>query len=401
VSSDTELLARYVPFVQYDSLESYAADSVAVMTDCVPDGFPRGNTLSRRRGGGVLAAAAPADGGAKLDPALLHGGEYPDPIAQPVRDDDYLDAVGKRYVEDAREMHARPGNANQVYGAVRRDSEGSTWLQYWFFYYYNDRAMLGTGRHEGDWEVVQFRIGPGGEPDVATYSQHDGGQRCDWAEVEKEEGPEGPVAVVYAARGSHACYFRPGTHKATLFEYNDDKGPRVRPQLNLIKDNDPAWVAWPGHWGSTRHIFKLPFLPTYGSDSPPGPRRHGAWRDPLAFHEKVEAAEQLGPVAAVDQPPPAAPEIEARREDGRAVISYTLPPRAPGEPKPKRVLVSVDGHKDGRPPATFAFDAERGPTEVEVPIDLEDRTYTVRAAAAAKNGITSEAASAELPAPAG
>jgi hypothetical protein len=399
VSSDAELLARYVPFIQYDSLESYAADAVAVMTDCVPAGYPHGNTLSRRRGD-VLAAAAPTAGGAKLEPGLLHGGEYPDPIAQSVRDDDYLDAVGRRYVEDAREMHARLGNANQVYGATRRDREGSTWLQYWFFYYYNDRAMIGTGRHEGDWEVIQLRIGPGGEPDVATYSQHTGGQSCDWAEVEKEEGPEGPVAVVYAARGSHACYFRPGTHKATLFEYNDDKGPRVRPQLNQIKDDDPAWVAWPGHWGSTRHVFKLPFV-TYGADSPPGPRWHGAWRDPLAFHEKAEPATQLGPVAGAELPAPAAPEIEARREDGRAVVSYTLPPHEPGAPKPKQVIVSVDGHQDGRPPATFAFDAERGPTEVEVPIDLEDRPYTVRAAAAAKDGLTSPATSVELTAPAG
>ena len=39
-------------------------------------------------------------------------------------------------------MHVRPGMANQIYGHAKRDRQGALWLQYWFFYFYNDKAFL-------------------------------------------------------------------------------------------------------------------------------------------------------------------------------------------------------------------------------------------------------------------
>lgn len=208
MAGDAELLERFVPFVQYDSFESYAADSVAIMTDCVPADFPRGNTLNS--GHRVVAAVVPADGESKLGIEFLRGGKYPDPGETAVGHKDHLDAVGKHYVADAREMHARPGYANQVYGFANRGSAGELWLQYWLFYYYNDKGLFGSGLHEGDWELVQLRISANGEPDVAVYAQHTYAESCAWSKVEKEEGPHGPAPVVYSARGSHASYFRPG-----------------------------------------------------------------------------------------------------------------------------------------------------------------------------------------------
>jgi hypothetical protein len=394
VSAGTDLLARYCPFVQYDSLESYAADSVATMTDCVPARFPRGNTLSRD-GGKVLAAVKPATGESKLALDLLGRDHYSDPAQTPVKDDDHLDAVGKDYVEDAREMHARPGYANHVYGATRRDREGDLWLQYWFFYYYNDKAFLFIGLHEGDWEMVQLRIGAGGEPDVATYAQHTHGERCGWGDLDTEETPEGPVPVVYSARGSHASYFRPGTYlQAPIVpDQNDNGGPRVRPRLTVIGDRDPAWVAWPGRWGSTRAL-----IGPIGSDSPPGPRRHGAWHDPLAFHEDARPAEDLAPEAGAELAKPAAPRIQPRRAGGQAVVSYSFPPPDPSAPKLKGIVVSVDGHKDGMPPATKVFHADAEPGEVEFPLELEDRAYTVRASAVGENGLSGPVSAVELPA---
>jgi hypothetical protein len=398
VSANSDLLARYSPYVQYDSLESYAADSVATMTDCVPPESPHGNTLSH--GGKELAAVEPPAGESKLELGFLRGDKYPDSAQTPVSDGDYIDVVGKEYVQDAREMHARPGYANQVYGHAKRDKEGALWLQYWFFYYYNDKAFLYMGLHEGDWEMIQLRLGAGGEPDVATYAQHSHGERCAWGEVETEEGPEGAVPVVYSARGSHASYFRPGTYlQAPIVpDHNDDGGPRVRPQLNVIEDENPAWVAWPGRWGSTREVAKI-FLGPIGADSPPGPRRHGAWRDPLAFHRDARPAQDLQPVAGADLPKPAAPKIEARRDGAHAVVSYGFPRPDPSAPKLKGLLVSLDGRKDGRPPATKAFRVRADPGEVEFPLDLEDRPYTVRASAVGENGITGPATAVELPAP--
>jgi hypothetical protein len=394
VNAEADLLARYCPFVQYDSLESYAADSVATMTDCVPARSPRGNTLCRD-GGRVLAAAEPGAGEEKLELGLLGRDSYCDPAGTPVEPDDYLDAVGKQYVEDAREMHARPGYANHVYGAARRDREGDLWLQYWFFYYYNDKAFLFIGLHEGDWEMVQLRIGPAGRPGVVTYAQHTHGERCQWRDLDKEQTPDGPAPVVYSARGSHASYFRPGTYlQAPIVpDHNDNGGPRVRPQLTVIGDRGPAWVAWPGRWGSTRAL-----IGPIGSDSPPGPPRHGAWRDPLAFHEEARPAVDLAPEAGAELAKPPAPRIEPRRAGRQAVVSYSFPVPDPAAPKLKGILVSFDGHEDGRPPATKVFRAGAEPGQVEFPLDLEDRAYTVRASAVGENGVSGPVSAVELPA---
>ncbi|HEY2479440.1 MAG TPA: Vps62-related protein [Solirubrobacterales bacterium] len=397
MATDAELLERFVPFVQYDSLESYAADSVATMTDCVPAGFPHGNTLGD--GHGVLAAVVPAGQESKLDVEFLRGGHYPDPRRTAVGKKDHLDAVGKDYVADARDMHSRPGYANQVYGFANRNCPDQLWLQYWFFYYYNDKGLFGSGLHEGDWEIVQLRIGADGEPETATYAQHTYGEKADWGDVEKETGPAGPAPVVYSARGSHASYFRPGTYPQApvIPDHNDDKGPRVRPQLNVITAEAPTWVAWPGRWGSTGHVLKLPFV-TIGADSPPGPRWHDAWTSPCGFHERAKPAQELGPVAGADLPKPDPPRIEVKREGDRAVVTYELPPAEPGVPKPKRLLLSLDGHKDGRPPATYGIDPVGPSGETTLPLELEDVPYTVRAASADRDGITGSTTSTELPA---
>jgi hypothetical protein len=396
MASDAELLERFVPFVQYDSLESYAADSVAIMTDCVPAGFPHGNTLNNGRH--VLAAVVPTGDESKLDVDFLRGGHYSDPRETEVKPKDHLDAVGKDYVADAREMHAIPGNANQVYGFANRNTSGELWLQYWLFYYYNDKGLLGSGLHEGDWEMVQLRVGSGGEPEVATYAQHTYAENAAWADVEKEEGPHGPAPVVYSARGSHASYFRPGTYPQApvIPDHNDDKGPRVRPTLTVITAESPTWVAWPGRWGSTGHILKLPFV-TIGADSPPGPRWHDAWDHPGAFDAAAKPAKELGPEAGTDLPKPAPPQIQVKREEGRATVTYELAPPEPGVPKAKRLLLSLDGHKDGRPPATYGIDVHGERGETTLPLELEAVPYTVRAASADRDGVSGPTTSAELP----
>jgi hypothetical protein len=392
--SADDLLERYSPVVQYDSQEAYAADSVATMTDCVPADSQRGNLL-KLGDGTILAAAVPGSGEAQLELGFLHGGHYPDAGKTPVGPEDHLDAVGDQYVVDAREMHTRPGYANQVYGRTVTDTKGAVWLQYWFFYYYNNKAFLFMGLHEGDWEMVQFRLGAGGEPDVATYAQHSHGERCAWSDVEQDGGAEGPVPVVYSARGSHASYFRRGTYTQApvVPDHNDAGGPRVRPELTVLGERTPAWVAWPGRWGSTRAVAG-----PVGADSPPGPRRHGAWGDPLAFHEAAHDARELGPAAGTELSPPPAPEIAVRRSGDRAYVGYSFPPAPRGAPEPARLILSLDGHKDGRPPATGSWAVGAEPGEIEFPLELEDRDYTVRASAAAADGLTGPAATAPLPA---
>ncbi|HEX2503524.1 MAG TPA: hypothetical protein VHK00_06245, partial [Miltoncostaeaceae bacterium] len=146
------LLRRYVPYLRYDSLESFRADSAAVLPEhFVPAGagWSAANVL-RRKDGSVLAAARPVPGQATLTLEFLGKSRYANGTS--VRRDDVVDAVGRDYVADARRMHADARYADVCYGSVARDRDGAIWLQYWFFYYYNDKTYFGYGAHEGDWE---------------------------------------------------------------------------------------------------------------------------------------------------------------------------------------------------------------------------------------------------------
>jgi uncharacterized protein (TIGR03382 family) len=141
-----------------------------------------------------------------------------------------------------------------VYGHLVED-EGRTWLQYWLFYAYNpqDRGLLNTGRHEGDWELVQVRLGPDGEPDRATFVQHSWAESCDWDDVEYPGDASG-VPVVYVANGSHASYPRPGVADRPWPDPNDEAdgdGRVVRPPLTELTDSSPAWVGYEGRWGGS------------------------------------------------------------------------------------------------------------------------------------------------------
>ncbi len=377
-----ELLARYSPFVQYDSLEVYSADSPATMSDCETVAHPHGNVLVH--GGHELAAAGATRREAVLDLAFLHGGHYPDAPHTAVAADDYIDVVGKEYIAEAHAMHLLPGVANQVYGHAAHDREGGLWLQYWFFYYYNDKASLGMGLHEGDWEMVQLRIGASGEPDVVTYAQHKRGERCAWEDVEKEGG----APVVYSARGSHASYLRRGNHATEVpligWDYNDAGGPLARPQVNVITDNDPAWVAWPGRWGSTRVEGEVIGF-AIGDDSPVGPRRHSQWSDPLKFHEEAVAARSLAPVVGTNLVRPSSPSVAATRAGDRAGVSFTFPALA-GTPPLRAVLVSLDGAGDHHAPTTVLFEPPPADGHVDFPFALGPRAYPVRVSGVERGG---------------
>ena len=393
------LLHRFRPVVQYDSRESFYADSTAIVTDFVlrePGQPVRCNTLMSRDGT-LLASGAPTAGEAQLGLDFLTAPTYPG--GHGVSRHDYLDERGHDYVADAGRMHVLPGYANQVYGHAARDDDGRIWLQYWFFYYYNDKAFLGIGLHEGDWEMIQIRLDRNGRPNVATYAQHAEGERASWNAVEREQTPDGSAPVVYSARGSHASYFQRGTYpQAPLVpDHNDAGGPRVRPELVVLTDDDPGWARWPGRWGSTvkRNFFE--------SDSPSAPREHSQWRDPGAFHQAarphqvaVAARAALATVAADLAPP--APAIEVHREDGRAVIEYSFPWLRAGQAAAVGILATIDSAEDPRPPATYSFPVTGPSGSFEHPLELEEREYRVRVAAFSQAGLESTVVTDALPA---
>ena len=392
--TDADQLARFVPWLQYDSLESYRSDSAATLPELAFDdgsGWSYANVL-KRKDGKLLASAKPKRGQAKLDLAFLGPKTYAN--GKTVSRTDYLDAAGKRYVADARRAHADPRLADVVYGHVAREPSGTAWLQYWFFYYYNDKSFLGVGLHEGDWEMIQLRLGRDGMPTAATFAQHNTGETFAWRDLELRQTPGGPVPVVYVGRGSHASFASKGEHWP-LFpvppDYSDAKGPRVRPRLEVVANDGPDWARWPGKWGSS-------------DSSPRGPADHGQWRDPAGFHKELGGTATRGgvrrPRAAPDLPIPPAPKLSVHRVDDRALVDYTFPRELrDGAAKPVRIVVSLDTPDDDVPPSTHSATVRSRTGAFAHPAELRDERYIVRAVAYSEDGIASKTVSATLPRP--
>ena len=219
---------------------------------------------------GILTADAPA-----ADPLL---DRYRPTLAYSEKERDRTSAVDA--IVPRLRGHGRVDLENEspgrevVYGRRATDpGDGRTWLQYWLFFLTNtqDRGILKSGRHEGDWELVQLRLGPGGRPDRITYAQHSWAQGC----THRHGAP-----TVYVANGAHALYPRAGTHDRQWPDPDDEadgRGRRVRPPVEPMG----AWTGWPGRWGdSEAGLFPLEH------PSPRGPafQERRPWQRPSAFH---------------------------------------------------------------------------------------------------------------------
>jgi len=366
------LLRRFQPQLQYDSNEAFFADSAAEWTD------NPGNLLRRTgadgRPGEILAAATPAEAQAQLSLGFLASGRYEsgsdvevgDVITNPQRD------YRRQYVA----LRGQPGYANRMYGRWQRDSDG-LWLQYWFFYFYNDYNLAGGfGLHEGDWEMVQFRMGEA-HPDLAVYAQHRYAEAAAWDEVEKPDGrPDTPV--VYVARGSHASYFRAGYHETEAW-YDIADGKRRTPELALeiVGDDEPSWAGWPGRWGDTQAR-----IPGLEQPSPQGPCAHKQWREPKAL--LVDARH------VVTKPAAPAPEVAALRVDDRMKLSFDFSSH-PGA-APEKLVATINSIDDPLPPRALTFAVEgalRGTIETRMTLDPAHR-YDVYVSATDAAGVPSE-----------
>jgi hypothetical protein len=218
-------------------------------------------------------------------------------------------------------------------------SGGKTWLQYWLFSYYNPQNVLGFGVHEGDWEFVQIGLDAAGAPDVATYAQHDGGERCAWGQVQRT-GDGAPV--VYVALASHASYFASGINPRGLYpdDYHRGTGYQARPALEIVTAGTP-FMAWQGKWGAS-------------SASPAAPRRQGKWGDPGGFNAAAAACTVGAVQAAATARARAAgasmpePQIAAERNGSQVSVRYTSAP-APG-----RATLVVSAGQAGAPDVATA-----------------------------------------------
>ena len=324
------LLERHLPLLRYDDQAAYRALAAGAITDW------RGNAL--RRGGRVLAEAG---GHPPLSLATLSAypaGEAPEAGDMIDERDDSLEAAA-HFQDD-------PGYADRVYGRVVHGRR--TWLQYWFFYYYNPHALLGIARHEGDWEMVQVGLGDDDEPEVATFAQHTFGQALIWDDVLQDPPPDGPRPVVFVAPLSNASYPEPGTFPYLGgIDHPSGAGEPVNPVLEEFGD----WANWPGLWGSSRGVLGG----RLGGRSPESPgRQRLRWEDPDSFH-----ARHAGPSAGrsmrallteiAQGPRPRPPRIRARIEGDRAVVEYELP----GGPLGRGRLIYVTVHDASSPERTL------------------------------------------------
>ena len=331
------LLRRFQPQLRYDSNEAFFADSAAELTD------NPGNALRREprddQPGDLLAATKPEPGQAQLNLDFLAASRYAD--QEPVAPTDVIGCSRRDYRDQYVALRRDRAHANRMYGRTRED-RGRVWLQYWFFYFYNDYSLAGGfGLHEGDWEMVQLRVGESGDlPDLAVYAQHRWAEVAPWEEVEKLEG-EPDTPVVYVARGSHASYFHAGYHETEAW-YDLADGKRETPMLALevVRDQMPSWAAWPGVWGGTR--ARIPGLET---GSPTAPCRHGQWGHPAALLEQARTVRR-SPAA----PPPS---VRVSRVDGQLELTYDF--RGDRERKPVRLVVTVNSEDDSFQPRTFTF----------------------------------------------
>ena len=314
--SSAALLRTYSPQLRYETQETYFADSAAEMTDNFVAGSRQNYLVSGS--GARLAAANPADPLANLSLGFLGDPTYAD--GRTATTSDYLDAANTYYQQDAQRMRAA-GYGDRVYGRVAT-SGGKTWLQYWLFSYYNPQNVLGFGVHEGDWEFIQVGLNADGAPDVATYAQHGGGERCAWSQVQKSGG----APVVYVALASHASYFSSGVNPRGFYpdDYHRGGGFQVRPALEIVSLSTP-FMAWQGKWGAS-------------SSSPAAPRRQSKWGAPTTFNSSASACTvgttQASATAAALRTGAevAAPQITATRTATRASVRYrftTLEPRSP------------------------------------------------------------------------
>lgn len=377
------LLAQYRPVVQYDSLEPYYTDSAAVITD-----HP-GNAL--KRGDGTVLAMAGAPGGGAVPPltlAFLRPDRYP--TGDPALATDFVGETAD-YVAAAREMHGLPGYANKAHGFIVEEPD-DTWLQYWFFMYYDDPGVFDLGRHEGDMEMIQLHLDPAGRPDMVTYAQHRSGVRAQWDEVELQDG----APVVFSARGTHASMLRGGTEfsdRSFLPDHNDGRGPRVQLELVEISETGTPWAFWPGNWGGTKPKIRILGREGIQANSPAAMATHPAWKNATAFNDSCTQA-HLPPIGAemgAERAAPPMPELRVQTvpEGGAVNIKYTIPPPAAGAPAPSQLVIGVDSSGGRLPPAVTVIHHPGESGELEADVDPDGGPVMVRGTTNSDDGAVS------------
>ncbi|HUO69786.1 MAG TPA: hypothetical protein VMU39_03335 [Solirubrobacteraceae bacterium] len=387
MASVDDLLREYQPVVRFDSHEAFFAHDVRAMADNAyflltrADQASAGSMIADRSGGLDLEFLAETDGKYPNGAVFVAGDHFGLSLSGP---EQFADRIGD-YRQMERELEPRWRNFVYGHGVGPQgervtNADGEVWLQYWFFYIYNDAQFGGrVDLHEGDWEMVQFRL-ESGIPKAAVYAQHAYAEQQPWSAVDQDSSLHCPV--VYSGRGSHASYFEAGLHR-TFVKFNDGflplwwdaadgRGPEIRQQLVILDDDQlPGWARWAGHWGGT-----MPHLPPIDGESPQGPKQHGQWGHPAAFAAASISHEKQGlrdaPVVALRRSPPG---LKLR-------FDFTGLPDPPD-----RLVITASAEGDAPVTETIVVDTlARGRIATRGPLDA-GKAYTVDVSTISASGV--------------
>jgi hypothetical protein len=151
--------------------------------------------------------------------------------------------------------------------------------------------------------------------------------------------------MVYVARGSHASYFEPGFHQTEAwYDLADGKRNSPRCTLEIVTDDDPPWIAWPGVWGDTRAR-----VGGIDQPSPRGPSAHAQWKGPDGLLATAWEPTRKDAVAA--------PAVTVTRQAGRMRVDFDFTRnRTPTTPPPAALQVTVNSRDEaGVPPRAYTF----------------------------------------------
>ena len=224
--------------------------------------------------------------------------------------------------------------------------------------------------------MIQLRMA-GELPDLAVYAQQRGAEDRPWADVERA----GERPVVYVARGSHTGYFavRAALDRRVV-RPRRRPGAGIDPALEILGDDPPGWVMWPGTWGGTTAAR------ADGVQQPQGARR------PRAVGRSGELLAPPG-----DRNRPRRPSSRCRSPTsaaGDGTLAYAVP--AGADVAALAVTVSIPGVEDSAATYTFPVDQPKG--VVELP-ETPGVAYVLTVSAVSAAGDVGEATTLEVGAP--
>jgi Vacuolar protein sorting-associated protein 62/WD40-like Beta Propeller Repeat len=361
-----DLLQRYEPRLHYDLQEQYFADSAAEATD-----GPENRILASDRETIVAAHEVPY-----ALPTLAT-------LEEPAASYGVIDE-GSEYAEDAATMHTQSQYADKAYGRIFHDeTTGADWLDYWFYYYYDDQEFAEVGVHEGDWEHVAYRLDNRGVPDLAVYSRHGSETAaCEGTAIGWEVSDGTTVSPkVYVANASHANYFAAGEYNRPFPRPTDQAngdGATATPSVTEVDSApytsttaEPQWFYWNGYWGASDDE---------DFHSPGSPARDGnEWEDMQAWAEEheeeceVEGAKlalRAAPNASSSErqlPRPSAPSLSARRSGNSILVHYNLANRGADA---SYILLTVTARNklDAARSKKFSLKTDRGAARLPLPL---------------------------------